>query len=86
MATSPEVTAARKVKGAISTLDLDPTLFAYVFVDDNPVIHARMMAIMVALIEQYAREYEKGNMYMYATDAMRLRDTIDAFQMGVRNG
>jgi hypothetical protein len=86
MATSPEVTAARKVKGAISDISLDPTIFAYVFVDSNPVVQARMFAIMVALIEQWAAEYSKGTIEQYAVDAMRLRDTIDQFQMGVRNG
>lgn len=81
---SPEGVAARKVKAAIDSLDLDPSVFAYIFVDDNPVIQAQMFRMVIALIDQWAKEFEKGNQEFYTLDAMRLRDTIDAFQMEVR--
>lgn len=57
-------------------------MFAYIFVDSNPVIQQRMFDIVIALIEAWASEYAgKGVVEDYAVDAMRLRDTIDTFQI-----
>lgn len=85
MATSPEGKAARGVKNAINAIALDPDVFAYIFVDHDEAMQQRAFDLMLACVEQWSKEYEKGLTTNYAVDAMRLRDTMDAFQMRVRS-
>lgn len=83
---SPEGKAARKFTESIDSINFDPNAFAYIFVNDDPALQERAMMIVKALILAWAREYAmKGNIEQYAVDAMRLRDTMDTFQMEVPN-
>jgi hypothetical protein len=59
-------------------------VFAYLFVDNDEAMQQRAFDLMLACIEAWAGEFGKGVTADYAVDAMRLRDTMDAFQMRVR--
>lgn len=83
---SPEGKAAKKFADSIDSMSFDANAFAYIFVNDDPALQERAMTIVKALILAWAREYAlKGVIEPYAVDAMRLRDTMDTFQMEVPN-
>lgn len=80
-ARSTEGKAARRVEEAISPIDFDPSVFAYLFVNRSAIVQQRMFDVIVALIAQYATEYDNGVIEPYAVDAKRLMDTVMAFGM-----
>lgn len=74
---------ARKLGEMLNVFAFDATTFAYMLkVEAGPALKRRVMDIVIALIKDYADDYDRGIANDQASiDAKRLKDTLDQFKM-----
>lgn len=79
---SDEGKIAKKFVASINTITFNAEAFAYILITSaGDGLKDRIMQIVKALIHNYARHYDAGDMRDSMRDAKRLKDTLDQFGM-----
>lgn len=77
-----EGNAARKLAESLDKMSFDTTGFAQSLISvGGPMLRRRILDIAIAVIKEYASQWQTMTQDEVSRDAMRLNDTLDQFKM-----
>lgn len=72
---------AKRIAECLANVTFNPAIFAYILTTANQSLHKQIMSLAKNIILAMADRYEAGVIDDSTTDAMRLRDTMNLYDM-----